>query len=230
MARTSGSIKGRRRSEGPVDPDPEAVRVGDARQAILNAARDLFSAQGYSATSISEIVARAGTSVGLPYYHFGSKKEIFLALWKEYQANQEERAREAVAAATASGARGRELLLAGTEAYMWGAWEARDMVPMLHSMDAPSGFGAAILEADRRWERRNQALLGGYSPELVPAMTMLFAGALRAACLRLPRCRGRADAGQLIRHSLLGLAGLLDVLQPVDCPEGSVVPAIRPSR
>jgi len=150
--------------------------------------------------------------VGLPYYHFGSKKQIFLTVWSEYQASQEARTRGAVAVARESGATGEDLLLAGTRAYMWGAWEARDIVPMLHSMDAPTGFDAAIRDADRRWERRNQALLSDYEPKLVATTTLMFAGALRAVCLRLPRCRSRADASELIEQALLHFSGLLSGL------------------
>jgi AcrR family transcriptional regulator len=157
-------------------------------------------------------VAKAGTSVGLPYYHFGSKKQIFLTLWSEYQSSQETRTRQAVAAARGSGAAGKDLLLAGTCAYMWGAWEARDIVPMLHSMDAPSGFDAAIRDADRRWERQNQALLSEYDSHLVPGATLMFAGALRAVCLRLPRCRNRAEASEVIEQALVLFTGLLGSL------------------
>jgi AcrR family transcriptional regulator len=186
-----------------------AVKAAISRQSILDAARQLFSVQGYTATSISDIVRCAGTSVGLPYYHFGSKKQIFLTLWNEYQASQEAHTRAAVADARRSGASGKELLLIGTRAYLYGAWWARDILPMVHSRDTPAGFDAVIREADRSWERQNRALLSEYEPRLVRTAAVLVSGALRAVCLEFPKCRGESEAGKLIDDSLTLLAGML---------------------
>jgi AcrR family transcriptional regulator len=189
-----------------------AIRSAVSRQAILNAARKLFSTRGYAATSIADIVASAGTSVGLPYYHFGSKKQIFLTLWSEYQISQEVQTRAAVAGARRAGARGEGLLLAGTRAYLQGAWEARDILPMVHGRDTPPGFDSMLREADRRWERQNRALLTGHEPELVATATALLSGALRALCLEFPKCRTQQDATKLIDDAMVLFAGLLGCL------------------
>ena len=59
----------------------------DARQsAILDAARDLFSRQGYHKTTMPEIAKAAGSSVGLIYYHFTSKADILVAIVQEFHA------------------------------------------------------------------------------------------------------------------------------------------------
>ena len=50
------------------------------REAILAAARELFSRQGYHGTSIPEIARAAGVSVGLIYHTFASKEDILLAI------------------------------------------------------------------------------------------------------------------------------------------------------
>jgi len=61
--------------------------VRDARQtAILDAARDLFSRQGYHKTTVPEIAKAAGASVGLIYYHFDSKADILVAIVEEFHA------------------------------------------------------------------------------------------------------------------------------------------------
>jgi AcrR family transcriptional regulator len=204
---------GRKRVAAPHQLDTRAaLRSAVSRQSILDAARELFSTQGYAASSISEIVAQAGTSAGLPYYHFGSKKQIFLTLWHEYQVAQEARTRAAVTAARRKGATGKELLLAGTQAYLQGAWEARDMLPMVHGRDTPPGFDTVILEADRRWERQNRVLLSEYDPELVRTAALLHSGALRAVGLQFPKCQSEAEAGRLIQDALLLFSGLLDGL------------------
>ncbi len=50
------------------------------RQAIEEAAYELFLEQGYSATSMRRIAERAGIALGGIYNHFGSKDEIFEAI------------------------------------------------------------------------------------------------------------------------------------------------------
>ena len=115
MPRTA-QTDGRRAPRVDGSEPTAANRSAVARESILDAARQLFSCEGYTATSISDIVARAGTSVGRPYYYFGSKKEIFLTLWNEYQVAQEARTRTEVGVARRAGAAGKELFLAGTRA------------------------------------------------------------------------------------------------------------------
>jgi AcrR family transcriptional regulator len=53
---------------------------------ILEAALDLFSHQGYRATSIRDIAERAGVSTGNVYHHFKDKETIFRALLDQYWA------------------------------------------------------------------------------------------------------------------------------------------------
>src|SRR5437762_629951 len=53
------------------------------RTRILDIARDLIAAQGYSSTSIAQIAEKLGTSKAALYYHFKSKEEILDALLGE---------------------------------------------------------------------------------------------------------------------------------------------------
>jgi len=53
------------------------------RQAILDVASELFRAQGYAATSMSEIAARLGGSKGTLYNYFRSKEDLFQAFMVE---------------------------------------------------------------------------------------------------------------------------------------------------
>lgn len=55
-----------------------------SRTQILNAALELFSHQGYRATSMREIADRAGLSTGNVYHHFKDKEAIFLTLLDIY--------------------------------------------------------------------------------------------------------------------------------------------------
>lgn len=52
----------------------------DTRNIILHHSLDLFSSNGYDATSVAEICHRAKVSKGAFYHHFPSKQDLFLAL------------------------------------------------------------------------------------------------------------------------------------------------------
>lgn len=52
------------------------TRDKNSRQAIIAAALELFSANGYASTSVDNIAAAAKMSKGLIYYYFKSKEEI----------------------------------------------------------------------------------------------------------------------------------------------------------
>lgn len=56
------------------------TRGVDTRTSILNCSLELFSKDGYDATSVAEICQQAGVSKGAFYHHFPSKQDLFLAL------------------------------------------------------------------------------------------------------------------------------------------------------
>ncbi|HEY2205279.1 MAG TPA: TetR/AcrR family transcriptional regulator [Pseudonocardia sp.] len=57
----------------------------DARRAqLLDAARDVFAAQGYHAAAMDDIAERAGVSKPVLYQHFSSKLELYRALLTTY--------------------------------------------------------------------------------------------------------------------------------------------------
>lgn len=56
------------------------------REAIIAAARDLFSRKGFHGTSMPDIAYAAGISTGLIYYIFPSKEDILLACCEEVAA------------------------------------------------------------------------------------------------------------------------------------------------
>ena len=68
------------------------ARTAETQRALLDAARAVFSEQGFADASIADVVERAGSSVGSLYHHFGGKSELFIALWQDYQHAQEEAA------------------------------------------------------------------------------------------------------------------------------------------
>jgi AcrR family transcriptional regulator len=65
--------------------------------ALVEAARDLFAKDGFAATSLDAVVAKAGVTKGALYHHFAGKRELFAAVF----AAEQERLNELVAAAYA---------------------------------------------------------------------------------------------------------------------------------
>ena len=49
--------------------------------ALLDAARALFAQDGYAATSLEAVVARAGVTKGALYHHFAGKRDLFAAVF-----------------------------------------------------------------------------------------------------------------------------------------------------
>jgi AcrR family transcriptional regulator len=59
-------------------------RGEETRSIILNTALDLFSTNGYDATSVAEICSKAKISKGAFYHHFPSKQGLFLSLMETW--------------------------------------------------------------------------------------------------------------------------------------------------
>ena len=68
------------------------------RQLLVSVARVLFTERGYAATSVEDIIQRAGVARGALYHHFAGKDALFRAV---YDAVQADTASAVVAAALA---------------------------------------------------------------------------------------------------------------------------------
>jgi AcrR family transcriptional regulator len=55
--------------------------VGDTKRRILDAAEELFMEHGFEATSLRLITTAAGVNLAAANYHFGSKEELFQAVF-----------------------------------------------------------------------------------------------------------------------------------------------------
>ncbi|MEU7831958.1 helix-turn-helix domain-containing protein [Nonomuraea sp. NPDC049129] len=58
-------------------PDKRAERSRRTREKVVEAARELFVAQGYGATSLQEVADQAGVAVQTVYFVFRNKRTLF---------------------------------------------------------------------------------------------------------------------------------------------------------
>jgi TetR/AcrR family transcriptional regulator len=61
----------------PSQPEPRTRDAERSKNAILEAATQLFAQKGFDATGIGEIAQLAGVARGTPAYFFGSKEALF---------------------------------------------------------------------------------------------------------------------------------------------------------
>lgn len=136
------------------------ARADATREALLTAAREVFSTQGYADAGIAEIVARSGISVGSLYHHYGGKAGLYLALWEQHTGEQERRATASVAAARAAGeTEPIRLFVAGARAFLQVCWENRDIARLFHEGEGPAGFSLLRRRRGWQWTDQNTRLL-----------------------------------------------------------------------
>ena len=66
--------------------EDKADVIDDVRTAIFDAAVELFARRGYFATTVRDIVEKAGVTQPMVYYYFGSKEQLFITCIKELHA------------------------------------------------------------------------------------------------------------------------------------------------
>ena len=191
----------------------EKVRAA-SRDALLGAARQLFARNGYDHTTMQDIVAAAGTSIGNAYFYFGSKQQLLIALL-ERDARDIWAGSEAAVVHLPPGAhRVAGILYANFHSMLV---SHRDIVPLLLS----SAHGAASLQfvedlSVDRWTH----VLGENFPDL-PAAQRRLAGAMIWGANRTLVARtlaGKTDlsahgaAAFAIRWALKGLGVAPDVI------------------
>jgi AcrR family transcriptional regulator len=174
-------------------------RTAQTQRALLDAAREVFTRQGFAEASIADVVERARSSVGSLYHHFGGKSELFLALWQEHQAAYEKAASAAVAAARRVGVSdSTELFAAGARAYLNGSWQRRDLAMLFSAGDGPPGFELMRRHRGHEWIRQNDALLKLADTSLDRLYAAVLTSVIGEGGREVAAARSRAQADQII--------------------------------
>jgi AcrR family transcriptional regulator len=174
-------------------------RTKQTQRALLDAAREVFTEQGFSSASIADVVERADSSVGSLYHHFGGKSELFLALWRDYQAAHERAASEAVAHARRSGESDPTALFCiGARAFLEGSWLRRDLAMLFVSGDGPPGFELIKRQREHEWVSQNDALLRLADTSLDRLYAAILTSLIGVGAREVAACRNRRQANSVI--------------------------------
>ncbi len=67
----------------PAKEQPKSTRSHNRLEAVLEAAARLFATKGYKATTMRDIASATGMQPGSLYYHFESKQELLLEIYRQ---------------------------------------------------------------------------------------------------------------------------------------------------
>ncbi|MEW1866445.1 TetR/AcrR family transcriptional regulator [Streptomyces sp. NBC_00669] len=178
---------------------------------LVTAARTLFAADGYGATSLDAVCERAGVTKGALYHHFAGKRELFGAVY----AREQEGLAAAISAAYLKVADDPwEAVFAGSRAYLEASLDPE--VQRITLFDAPGALGwetMRTLGVDcRELTLRGvaRAIRKGAIPDRPadPLTSMLYGGLSESAM-----AVARADDPQVaLAETLDGLRRLFDAI------------------
>jgi AcrR family transcriptional regulator len=177
---------------------------------LLEAARDLFAEDGYAATSLDAVVAKAGVTKGALYHHFNGKRELFAAVF----AAEQRRLLERVASAAAGEQDSWLAFEAGAVAFIEGCQEPG--VQRIFLLDAPVALG---WETIRSLESHSMELMvtgiesaieaGRIAPRELHQLAHLLFGAICESAMVVARA---PDQKRALREATAELRGVLRAL------------------
>jgi AcrR family transcriptional regulator len=185
-------------------------RGAATRSALLAAARVVFISQGYAQAGVTDIVARAGASVGSLYHHYAGKADLYLALFDELHRNNTELTRRAVRRAREAGvADPMQLFLVGARTYLDASIEERELSALFAAGDGPPGFELAWQRRLSEWVAKNTEFFARGGEPADEAVAIVMTGALMLAIAEA----ARAEDGQRARQIADGVISVLSRLE-----------------
>jgi AcrR family transcriptional regulator len=177
-------------------PRTQRQRTEATTGQLVEAARRLFAADGYTATSLEDVVAAAGVTKGALYHHFSSKRDLFRAVFEQEEIALARASHEAYARESDPW-RGFQ---AGCIAFLEGSIDPG--VQRIVVLDGPSVLGwETVREIEKRHSMAmievglSQAMEGGRiaTRPVGPLAHMLF-GALCEGAMTVARSGGDQEA------------------------------------
>jgi AcrR family transcriptional regulator len=205
------------RPAGPAVPARQRQRErSDATvEDLLTAARALFAADGYAATSLDAVCERAGVTKGALYHHFSGKRQLFSAVY----AREQQRLSETISAAYLVVAEDPwEAVFAGSRAYLEASLDPE--VQRITLFDAPGALGWEAMR-DLGVNCRELTLrgvsraigTGAIPPRPAEPLTSLLYGGLSESAMAVVRAE---DPRAALREVLADLRRLFDALAAKD--------------
>jgi AcrR family transcriptional regulator len=193
-----------------------AARVSErgaaTRTALLAAAREVFTTEGYARAGVTDIVNRAGASVGSLYHHFSGKAELYLALFEELSSECAERTQRAVRRARDTGVTdSKQLFLAGAREYLDVCVEQRELFRLFVAGDSPPGFDFVRRQRTADWLSMNTEFFVRSGEPLDEAVAIVMTGALALCAAELSLS---ADAARMRKIA----DGVIEVLSRLGTP------------
>ena len=188
-------------------PGRRAAEAQATRDALISAARELFTECGYAGVGTEQIVARAKVTRGALYHHFADKRDLFRAVFERVEADLMER----IGARMEATADPWELMLAGMRSFLDACEEPA--VKQISLTDAPSVLGwQEWREIDNRHglgltraALQGAAEAGVLRPIPVDAMAHLFVAALSEAAFVIAHADHPRNARREVEQALIEL-------------------------
>ena len=191
----------------------QAERRASTLSALTRAAKTLFVERGFAATSVDQIVAKAGVAKGAFYHHFASKEDVFRAV---LEATQQELSVEVLTRAASGTGQHLDRLKRGCRAFLVAC--GKPAVRRIVLLDGPAVIGwEAWREMDARYfgAMTRQAIAdamdeGSLARRPLEPLVQLFVAAVTEAamvCARSPHPK------RSVRELMSALEAILDGLR-----------------
>jgi AcrR family transcriptional regulator len=190
-------------------------RAEATRNALIDAARALFTERGYDGVGTEEIVRAAGVTRGALYHHFGGKAELLEAVYERLEAESTERVARVVLGSELESPL--EAMRAGIEAFLDECAEPELQRIALHDAPAVLGWdrwreiaaanGLGLIEASLS----AAVEAGEIRPVPIKPMAHVLLGALDEAAMLVARSEDPGSRAEVT-------AALLAVLESLAAP------------
>ena len=187
-------------------------RGAATRTALLAAAREVFTTEGYAQAGVTDIVNKAGASVGSLYHHFSGKADLYLTLFEELNQEHAERTRRAVRRAREAGvADPKQLFLVGAREYLDMCVEQRELFRLFVNGDGPPGFDLVRRQRLADWVSMNTEFFVRSEEPLNEAVAIVMTGALGL-------CGAELSLSEDAEYMRKIVDGVIEVLSRLETP------------